>query len=217
MRGVSLLLATLLLAAACSSPDKPSGSTTTSGVPASATPVHSVPATSAATRTPAPVITASREPASTCGSTSRWSTATVSDATMAVAELYNVRAAAHTCYDRIVFDINGPERAGYHAEYVDTVTSDGQGAPVPVAGKAALQFTVRAWSFAHAGHQPGRKPWRTGKELKGRVGKSVAQVKFAGEHEGQCTFAIGVSSKKPFQVSTWRQGAVMHVILDIAH
>jgi hypothetical protein len=79
---------------------------------------------------------------------------------MTTAPLYLVRAGQHSCYDRVVFDINGPAPAGYTVKYVPQVISDPAGKPVPVTGGAVLQVVVRApiWGTDTQGHQPWRKP-----------------------------------------------------------
>jgi hypothetical protein len=73
---------------------------------------------------------------------------------MSPAALYLVRAGRHTCYDRVVFDVNGPYEVGFVARYVPVVTSDARGDPVPVAGNAALEVVVRAPTTDAEGHQP---------------------------------------------------------------
>jgi hypothetical protein len=137
-----------------------------------------------------------------------------------VSELYNVRAGRHDCYDRVVFDINGPNPVGYHVGYVGTVTADGSGQPVPVAGDAALQVIVHAPDFASSttGHQPWRQPWKVGQALVDADGwATLTEVRFAGSFEGQTTFAVGVRERSPFRVFTLRNDAVRRVVVDIAH
>jgi hypothetical protein len=75
------------------------------------------------------------------------------------APLYLVRVGQHPCYDRLVFDVNGPEAVGYTARYVPVVQADGSGKPVPVAGGAALEVVVAAPMLGtdSQGHQPGSR------------------------------------------------------------
>lgn len=215
MRRVMLVLVLLLAGCSPGPRENPGGDVTSP--PASASAAALPTSAGAPAASVAPPLVASSEPVEANCDTSTWGTVPVDDPTQAMAELYQVRGAPHSCYDRVVFDVNGPEPVGVHVEYVTTVTSAGKGDPVPVSGHAALLVTVRAMSFMQAGHQPDRKPWKVGDQVHGKVGDSVLQVKFAGEQHSSCSFAVGVSSLKPYRVTTWRQGAVMHVIVDIAH
>ena len=103
------------------------------------------------------------------------------------------------------------------------VTADASGQPLPVAGAAALQVVVRApaQGYDDSGHQPGRFLAQTGdyfypeSQLAGWL--SLRAVRFAGFFEGQCTIAVGVTEALPFRVSTQLEGAVRHVVLDVAH
>jgi len=114
-------------------------------------------------------------------------------------EIYNVRSAGHDAYDRVVFDLNGLGRPGYLVRYVPQVHADPSDQPIHVAGGAALQVTVQAPDFRGSGHQPGRAPWQLGQRLAGGQ-TSLREVRFAGSFEHVTTFALGVSSKRPFRV-----------------
>lgn len=54
--------------------------------------------------------------------------------------MFNVRVGQHPaeCYDRINFDLNGPDAVGYFADYVpaDQVVTEGEGAPAYAGGHA---------------------------------------------------------------------------------
>src|SRR6266508_5717746 len=195
---------------ATATPDKastPLAETGTSGEPS---------APGAATR--AATMTATGSPA--CGEARKWGTGLTRSAGQTDAELYNVRAGRHACYDRVVFDVNGAGAAGYQVQYVKTVLADASGEPVPIAGVAALEVIVRAPDVASAtsGHQPGRKPWTVGQVLLGpHGGNTLTEVKFAGSFEGQTTFAVGVQARVPFRVFTQKDRAVTHVVLDLAN
>ena len=62
---------------------------------------------------------------------------------MSPAELYLVRAGRHTCYDRLVLDVDGAAAVGARSVR-PRVLSDGAGRAVKVSGRAALQIVVRA-------------------------------------------------------------------------
>jgi hypothetical protein len=144
-------------------------------------------------------------------------------AALSPAPLYLVRVGQHVCYDRVVFDVNGPAVLGYVARYVPVVQADGSGRPVPVAGGAALEIAVRAPILGTdgQGHQPGSRTPAVGEDFvaPSRVAgwASLRQVTYAGSFEGQTTAAIGVRTRLPFRVFVTADGGYRHVIVDIAH
>jgi hypothetical protein len=211
-----------------------SASTTSPAAAPTATP----PSSPATTRpTDRPTSSSSAKPSATAGSgssggpgdwpakcereTRSWNTQRESDNTYSAAEIYAVRVGTHDCYDRVVFSLNAITDIGYHADYVDVVRTDGQGQAIPVTGDADLQVIVRAWDFGYAqdGKQPWRKPWRAGQTLYNRDWPALRQVKPAGAHDGQTTFALGARSKLPFRVFVLVDYAnqVTRVVVDIAH
>ena len=139
------------------------------------------------------------------------------------APLYLVRVGQHPCYDRVVFDVNGPEPVGYTARYVPVVQADGSGKPVPVAGGAALEVVVRAPILGtdSQGHQPGSRVPAVGEDLvaASRVAgwTSVRQVSYAGSFEGQTTTAIGVRARLPFRIFVTGDPGYRHIVVDISH
>jgi hypothetical protein len=64
--------------------------------------------------------------------------------------LVGLCAGGHDCYDRLVFDVPGPA-GGYHVSYVDEVTEDPTGNPVPLRGGAKLQATVYSPAYDQSG------------------------------------------------------------------
>jgi hypothetical protein len=158
-----------------------------------------------------------------CGIT--WgSTAKVqSDATGPGDHVDGVRAGRHTCYDRLVFDLNGPSAVGYAARYVPVVHADAGGAPVRVRGGAALEVVVRGpiQGMDSQGHQPLVTAPKIGQDLVPAATlagfASLRQVAFAGSFEGQSTVAVGVRERLPFHVAVIGDGHYRHVILDVAH
>jgi hypothetical protein len=143
---------------------------------------------------------------------------------MSPSALYLTRAGQHPCYDRVVFDLNGPQPVGYAARYVPVVAADPSGRPVPVAGGAVLQVTVRAPIFGtdDQGHQPWRRAPAVGEALvaPSQISgwTSLRAVSFAGSFEGQSTIAVGVRQQLPFRVLvTSGSLGYQHVVVDIAH
>jgi hypothetical protein len=142
---------------------------------------------------------------------------------MTQSPLYLTRVGRHDCYDRVVFDVNGPQAVGFVARYVPIVLADASGKPVPVAGRAALELTVRApiYGADNLGHQPWRAPPTVGGSLVTPAAisgwSSLRAVRFAGSFEGQTTVAVGVRERLPFRAFVTRDGSYQHVVLDISH
>lgn len=143
-------------------------------------------------------------------------------------DLYLVRVGRHTCFDRVVFDVNavieGPDIVGYNVAYVPgEVLADGSGEPVPTAGAAALQIIVRAPALGYgmSGHQPGRLLAQVGDDfftvdqLQGWG--AFREISFAGSFEGQSTFAVGLDAELPFRVGAYERDGYTHVYVDVAH
>jgi hypothetical protein len=229
---IAVAAATALAAGACAPATGHPGNTG-AGAPPAATSSSARTAGSATGRDPTPetkpapgVASYPRRPASTirsCAAEQRWGTQPRAGSTaMTAAPLYQVRAGRHGCYDRVVFDLNGPEPVGYTARYVPLVTADGSGAPVPVTGGAVLEIVVRApiHGADGQGHQPGVSPPAIGEDLvaPARLAgwASLTQVAFAGSFEGQTTVAVGVRETRPFRIWTSSERHYRHVVLDIA-
>jgi hypothetical protein len=167
---------------------------------------------------------------SPCTAERGWSTrAKNGSAAMSQAALYLTRVGQHACYDRVVFDINGPrhndrpEPVGFVARYVPVARADGSGESVPVPGHAVLQVTIRApiYGTDNQGHQPWQHAPRVGQSLVAPVRiagwSSLTAVTFAGSFEGQTTLAVGVREVRPFRVWVSSEQGYRHVVLDIAH
>lgn len=174
--------------------------------------------------TPTPSSTAT-DGLAECAETRAWGTGPQAAPAYSTDALYLVRAGKHDCFDRVVFDVNGPAEVGYAVHYVPVVAADASGEPVPVPGSAALEVVVHApeQGYDSGGHQSGTFLAKTGDyfytadQVAGW--RSLRGVRFAGFFEGQCTIAVGVSTMLPFRVSTELDttNQIRRVILDIAH
>lgn len=124
------------------------------------------------------------------------------------------------CFDEFtVYLTPSPTVAGYAVEYVDVVTQDGSGFPVPVAGNAALQVVVGAAAYDPMTMEP-TLDTSDPDNLLGVAGEfeAIQQIAFAGSFEGMTTFAIGVAEELPFTVEMEpNDGAEHYLTIRIAH
>lgn len=147
-----------------------------------------------------------------CGIT--WgSRAKIAGPSGSASHLVNVRVGPHTCFDRMVFDLDATA-SGYSVRYVTEVRTDGQGAVIPLAGGAKLEIIVRAPAFDDAGTPtyPAVVPRRLpGVDLTGF--RTFRAAKFGGTFEGQTTIGLGVRARLAFRV--FKLGN--RIVLDVAH
>jgi hypothetical protein len=222
MRPIRTLATVLLLASlaltGCRTSQADEPTTPAAPPPAStAAPTTTTPAGTSSTTAPPSTTPTTRDPV--CAGAQSWGTDPKQVvASPVTAEIYQVRAATHQGCDRVVFDLNGLGRVGYLVRYVPLVHADPSDRPIPVAGAAALQVTIQAPDFRESGHQAWRTPWQLGQRL--TAGQSVLrEVRFAGTFEHVTTFAVGVSSRRPFRVLVLPDNAnhITRLVLDIAH
>lgn len=122
-----------------------------------------------------------------------------------------IRAGQHECFDRLVFDIDGPA-AEWSARYVDRVERDGAGGTVPLRGGASLLIVVIADSYDS--YLPENRTdvvnvagWQT-----------FRQVALAGNFEAHYSIGLGVRARLPFRVFTLDgPGDGSRVVVDVAH
>ncbi|GHC49272.1 AMIN-like domain-containing (lipo)protein [Streptomyces cinnamoneus] len=190
MRRVTTGLAALLLAGAGLAATLPAGAAVAAGAPATA------PAACAAD----------------WGSSPKVSTATE------YKPLRDIRTGRHDCYDRMVFDILGPDTGapvGYRVQYVDKLHQDGSGDVIPVGGGAVLEVRVAAPSY----DPTTGKPVYDGKAGRPLPGVDVSgyrtfqDTRFAGSFEGDTQVGLGVRGRLPFRV--FQQDN--HIVVDVAH
>ena len=129
------------------------------------------------------------------------------------AEVVSVRVGQHTCFDRVIIDIDTSAEVGSTVRYVDVVHQDGSGFEVPVAGNAVLEVILRApaYNLVASG-----APYKYSAPQFSNWG-ALREVGYAGSLEGQTTFAIGVIDMNAFAVTTWEDHGIRKVIIDIAH
>jgi hypothetical protein len=192
------------------------GSSASASARPSATAAPSAPPTATA---PAP------EPTYSCPDTQDWTTATKSrDGDPVPEALYNIRVGRHTCYDRIVFDINGRVKISYVVGYVPQIKADPSDQLVAMpAGTTPLQVVIRAPILGAdaSGHQPWHTAPKPGDDLvdpKQFDGlPSLRAARFAGSFENHTTIGVAVTSRLAPNVTVWQDGSITHVIVDVAH
>ncbi len=157
-----------------------------------------------------PAVPASAAPY--CGLT--WGSLPESTPDYHLVQLTNARTGRHDCYDRVVFDLNGPA-SGYDVRYVDQLVADGSGQVIPLAGGAKLAIMLKAAAYDDAGRltYPGVVTGRTLPGVNVAGYSTFRDTKFAGSFEGQTTLGVGVRAKLPFRVLRLDN----RVMLDVAH
>jgi hypothetical protein len=111
-----------------------------------------------------------------------------------------VRAGRHTCYDRLVLDVDR-KALGYSVTYVKAVRDQGRGAVVPLKGGAFLEIVEQAQATKRIA-MPNVQGYTT-----------FRQVGWGGSFEGYTTVGLGVRARLPFRAFTTGN----HLVLDVAH
>ncbi len=116
-----------------------------------------------------------------------------------VSTLVAIRAAHHPeatpRYDRSVFEFSGPVPL-IEVQYVNQLIEDRSGRPIPIAGNALLQLTMRP-AQAHNDQGQPTAPLRVGFPL-----PNVKEVARAGDFEAVLTYGIGLAHKSEIRVIT---------------
>jgi hypothetical protein len=141
--------------------------------------------------------------AGACPDVASWTTADQTTDFAGNAPILEVSADAADCYDSFVITL-GPDAhdPGYRVRYVDTVTEDGSGRAVHLAGSASLEVIVDSPAYdPETGRGTLQMPDHDNVvDVSGF--DALRQVAYAGSFEGQTTFGIGVAGKLPFAVTT---------------
>ncbi|WP_443092610.1 AMIN-like domain-containing (lipo)protein [Cellulomonas composti] len=143
-----------------------------------------------------------------CGIT--WGSQPRTVAGMSTAQVAGVRTGRHSCFDRLVIDVNG-DAGGYTVRYVKHVRHDASGKIIPTKGGAALQLTVNDPGDTYRPAHPTNLSDVTGY-------RTFRQVVFAGAFEGYTSFGLGVRARLPFRVFVLDgPGTGSRVVVDVAH
>lgn len=147
-------------------------------------------------------LTATTATAATCPT--GWGSLAKELAPLGQAPVTGVRVGTDACWDRVVFDLNGPA-AGYSVRYVDVVYSEGQGAPLYVPGGARLSVNLH--------HPAGSLPYGVNQKAANVDGFPVLRsVTYGGSFEGHTQYGVGVRARLPFRVFTLDK----RIVVDVA-
>ncbi|EYR62565.1 hypothetical protein N866_07380 [Actinotalea ferrariae CF5-4] len=141
-----------------------------------------------------------------------WGSLAERDPDMSAAQVTNIRAGRHACFDRLVLDADGPIE-GYSVRYVDAVVQDGSGFEVPVRGGARLQVVAHAGVIAtDAFFLP------DGRLVNTSGYRTFRDVVWAGSFEGMTSVGLGVRARLPFRVFVLDgPGDGSRLVVDVAH
>jgi hypothetical protein len=145
-----------------------------------------------------------------------WGSTAESRAGMSTAPLTDLRAGRHSCFDRLVIDLD-QQVAGYSVSYVSAVHRPGSGSVVPLAGGADLEVVVNAPAYDEQG-SPTYDPSRPDTAVAVSGYSTFRQVAFAGSFEGETTIGLGVRARLPMRAFVLDgPGNDSRLVIDVAH
>ena len=145
-----------------------------------------------------------------------WGSLPESSAGMSSAQVENLRTGRHSCYDRLVVDLEG-DIGGYSVQYVPTLQQPGSGADVPLSGGADLEIVVLAPAHDENG-QATYEPRSATRAVDVDGYRTFRQVAFVGSFEGRTTLGLGVRARLPMRVFTLDgPGDGSRLVIDVAH
>ena len=126
-----------------------------------------------------------------------------------------VRTGRHTCFDRLVVDIDG-DPGGYRIEYVSSLEADGSGKNVPVKGGAIIRIIADVPAYDDAGSATVDPAVVSATNVNGY--RTFRDVEWAGSFEGRTTLGLGVRARLPFRVLVLDgPGTGSRLVIDVAH
>jgi len=151
-----------------------------------------------------------------CGIT--WGSLDKSAGSLGGSALLTTRTGQHDCYDRLVFEFDGPA-VGFNVGYRTEVYTEGEGRPLSgqTAGGALIRVQLLGPAYDQAGHIT--YPFRSGDHVAGVAGyRTLRDLVYGGTFEGYSTFAVGVRARLPFRVFVLAgPGSHGRIVLDVAH
>jgi hypothetical protein len=109
----------------------------------------------------------------------------------------DVRTGRQDGFDRVVFEVGGTGTPGWDVRYVDAPTSQASGAPVDVAGSAALQVAITGVGLPA---DTGVAQFDGPNPLPGSGTRTVVEVVVDTTFEGTTTAFVGTTAQTPFRV-----------------
>ncbi len=154
--------------------------------------------------------------ATACGIT--WGSLPKSGGSLSTAPLITSRTGQQVCYDRLVFEFNGPAN-GYRVSYASEVYTEGAGAPMSshTAGGALIGVTLLDPTNDQTGHITYAHPvFAHVANVSGY--QTLRDVVYGGSFEGYTTFAVGTRARLPFRVFVLAgPGTHSRIVIDVAH
>ena len=130
--------------------------------------------------------------------------------------LTDVRAGAHRCFDRAVFEFDPFDGTapGYQIQYEPApIREDGSSRPVHVKGDAFLvvRLTPARDSDMSGGHR--RRTYPGPESVGPPGGLRIIEVRHISSFEGTLKWAIGLDDRRPYRVTTLASPA--RVVIDV--
>lgn len=145
-----------------------------------------------------------------------WGSLAEARAGTSLAHITNLRAGEHTCYDRLVVDLDH-DVTGYTVKYVDVVQRPGSGFDLPLSGGADLEIMVNAPTYDDDG-DPVYNPRNPDRAVNVDGFRTFRQVAVAGSFEGETTLGLGVRARLPFRTFVVDgPGHGSRIVIDVAH
>jgi hypothetical protein len=146
----------------------------------------------------------------------RWGSLPETASATTSAQVENLRAGRHACFDRLVVDLEG-DVSGYSVSYVSRVEQLGSGHVVPLAGAADLQVLVEAAAYDDNGRAT-YSPRTPSKAVNVAGYSTFRQVAFTGSFEGQTLIGLGVRARLPMRAFVLDgPGDGSRLVIDVAH
>jgi hypothetical protein len=189
---LSAVLLAAVLATACSSSDdgsgSASGSSTTTSSSAASSSADGTDGTDGADGdggADAPPFPANTDPDTAAASSGAQGT------------VRDIRTGRQDGFDRVVFELGGTGTPGWDVRYVDAPSSQASGAPVDVAGAAALQVAITGVGLPA---DTGVAAFDGPNPLPGSGTRTVTEVVVDTTFEGTTTAFVGTTARTPFRV-----------------
>ncbi|MBV7294736.1 hypothetical protein KRX51_02225 [Corynebacterium sp. TAE3-ERU12] len=124
----------------------------------------------------------------------------------------DVRVGAHEDYDRVVFEFDGADGAGWDVRYTDTPAQDGSGMPIAHPGDQALMVHLSGTGYPF---ELGIQDLTAG-TLTPTTTDAVVEVSGHNIFEGRTQYLISIKgSKRPFRVFHLKDP--QRIVIDIKH